>query len=86
MATKYKDLSKLLTICRKNGVAHIKIDGIELTLDHQALFPVSNYKKNKKEKEPVKGSDRIDSPDQFSEEDALFWSAAPHDLNQGEVN
>lgn len=62
------DLSKIIDLCRKKGVDSIEIQGIKLSLKHEA--PPSNYKKKK---EP-EGDVIVESL--FTEEDALFWSSA----------
>lgn len=63
------DLSKIIDLCRKKGVDSIEIQGIKLSLRDEA--PPSNYKKKKEI-----GSDVIQTENQFTEDDALFWSSA----------
>lgn len=68
-----KDLSKLIDLLHKKRCKRLKIDnsGVEIELwnDH----PVSNYKK----KQSKTNIDQVNTPDQLSEEDILFWSSNP---------
>lgn len=34
-----KDVKSLIKLMRANGVTHLKADGVEITLAHEALFP-----------------------------------------------
>lgn len=63
-----KELAKLVKFLRKEGISHLKSGDFEMTLSPGALFP----KKPGKESQ----SDTIPVENQFSEEDALFWSSA----------
>ncbi len=67
-----KELQKIVSFCRKNGVTELKHEGIEIKLSAASLFPESQYKKTKAledNKDPT-------SDETFSEEDALYWSSA----------
>lgn len=58
-----RELTKLINICKKNGVLELKIDGIELKLSPQ-------HPKSKRG-----DKDTIETPKSFNEEDILFWSS-----------
>jgi hypothetical protein len=77
-----KDLEKLVKLCRKVGIDAIKIDGIELSL---ATMP---YKASKDRSlrqytaaefsQPGISEARIDTPDELTDEQLLFYSAQSH--------
>lgn len=64
------DLSKIIDLCRKKGIASIEIQGIKLELREDV--PPSNYKKKKAED----NSDVI-VEEPLTDEQALFWSSTP---------
>lgn len=66
-----KEVEKIIKFCRKNGITRIKEGEVELHISAQALFPESTYKKKQKEVESP-----VELENQFTEEDALFWSSA----------
>lgn len=63
------DLSKIIDLCRKKGIASIEIQGIKLEL--RSDIPPSHYKRKKAEESPEITEDLL------SEEKALFWSSTP---------
>jgi hypothetical protein len=62
-----KELKKLTSYCRKQGILTLKTPEIEITLSPQALFPTT--KPNEDHSDPI-------SEGQLSDEDMLFWSSA----------
>lgn len=61
-----KELEKLSKLCRRNGIKKLKSNDIELEFDHIS-YPIRLSKKVKDEESKIK--------EEFSEEDALFWSS-----------
>ena len=69
-----KELENLLKLCHKYKVKSVSIEGVELELlEH--LPPVSGRKKASPQ--PQDNKDISSQPDEFSEEDILFWSSTP---------
>lgn len=66
------DLKKLIALCRKTGVEIIKVNGIELVLKEQ---PVKDARRAAKQAINQIMQDKIDTPDELSPEDLLFYSA-----------
>jgi len=73
-----KELKKIVSFCRKNGVTSLKMDGIEIALSQTALFPESEYKRKKASKAApgALSSDFIPTEPQYTDEDILLWSSA----------
>jgi len=86
-----KQLKQIIALCRSAGVSDVKIDGIEMHLGPlpvkrsnkaatafsafpEAQVPVPAY--NGPEQP---GFDKIDMPDDLSDEQKLFWSAESRD-------
>lgn len=76
-----KDLAKLIKRCRSLGVEQIEISdsGIKLSLAPQLSATRLYTKKGTKAKhgDVHNDSERVDMPEQLSEEDLLFFSATP---------
>lgn len=69
------DLGKLAEICRKKGIAEIKIDekGLEFKLwDH-----IPTPSKRTRAKSSSTSSEQIPLENQPTEEEILFWSSSP---------
>lgn len=64
-----KELEKIVKFCRKQGILTLKHAGFEIALSPSALFPPKPTKADP-------NSDQIKVEDQFSAEDALYWSSA----------
>jgi hypothetical protein len=73
-----KKLKAIIKLCRSSGVESIEIDGIKITMGAEA---VKTTKKAKKVSVP-QVEDDIESEDQPSELDMLFWSAPAEAENQ----
>lgn len=69
------ELDKLVKFCRKNGITSLKSGEFAMELAPSALFPESNYKK-KKNLEAVSSHSEVLTENEFTEQDALFWSSA----------
>lgn len=63
-----EQLEAVVKFCRKQGISSIEIDGVKLAISEQP-------KRRRKGKE-VTGD--IETPDVFTEDDLMFWSATPH--------
>lgn len=77
-----KELSRVIALCRKQGVKSIKIDNVELTLHDVAPTPTKRRKQ-------VKLPENLGSDDQYTSEeptelDMLFYSAGgvPDELRE----
>lgn len=79
-----KDLEKLVKLCRKVGIDAIKVDGIEFSL---ASVPYkTSVPKRQVYIDPGQGfsspgidaDTRIDTPDELTEDQLLFYSAQGH--------
>lgn len=67
-----KDLDKIMSLCRKQGVSVFKIDNVEFRLEG-----VDGPKTNKK-RQPTQTQSQdipIETPDELTEEQRLFYSA-----------
>lgn len=67
-----KKLKELTKFCRESGISSLKIGQsgeIDVSFFPSAAFP------QKKSTEPT--GDNIENLNQFTEEDALFWSSTP---------
>lgn len=89
MINNIKDLAKVIKLCRSTGVAVLKLGELELHLGQEprkskAAFGSANYgmeEANLKIPAPNlidSGPDKIETPDELSEEDLLNWSAREH--------
>jgi hypothetical protein len=60
------DLAKIADLCRKKGIESIKItqDSVEFKMADKPVV----------QRRGQKGTDKIDSPAQYSEEDVINWS------------
>ncbi len=65
-----RELAKLISFCRKQGITSLKSGDFEVQLAPTALFPESAYKKKQNE------SDTIETEPVYDGEAALFWSSA----------
>jgi hypothetical protein len=82
-----RDLEKIIRVCRKTGVDIIKIGDIEIVLDKSFKTAPRQAKARKLEVQgiPLPGGidettkievpDLIDTPDELSDEEMLFYSA-----------
>jgi len=60
-----KDLESLVKMCNKHGVRNITVDGISMLLDGPPDLKT----------EESKAADPIKTPDAYTDEDVLLWSA-----------
>lgn len=67
-----KDLLKIISLLRKQGVVSFKSGDFQIELAKEALFPESPYLKKKNESSG--DAVQVDTP--YSEQDYLFWSSA----------
>lgn len=71
-----KDLKKLLTLCREQGVNIIKVDGMELVLEGQPILKATkSIKTTTYAPGGITAETKIDTPDSLTEEQLLFYSA-----------
>jgi hypothetical protein len=75
-----KDLQKLIQLCRKTGVKSISIDGITLELGQEPTkYPARRTKRANGKTLTTDGTqdvpDLVDSPDELTEEQLMFYSA-----------
>jgi len=80
-----KDLAKVISLCRKTGVAFLKLGDLELQLGNSPIKPSKFLSEipeaNLKIPKPNlidQGPDIIETPNALSEEDQLFYSAREH--------
>lgn len=85
-----RDLQKVLRLCRKEGVTDITVDGIALHLgplpvkvSNKPIAAFSDFPEAQVPVPPFNGStdsviDKIDMPDQLTDEQKLFYSAIGH--------
>lgn len=64
-----KELEKLVQMCNKHGVSDIEVDGIKLKLNGAPDA-----------KNGTTSNDKIETPDQYTDEQILMWSAAQADI------
>lgn len=78
-----KELSRVIALCRKQGVKSIKIDNVELTLHDVAPLPAKRTRKAKSEPTNF-GSDDEYTSEEPTELDMLFYSAGgvPDELRE----
>lgn len=74
-----RDLDKVIALCRKRGISAIKIDNIEFALD--ASTPVRANKTKAEQSHnftshAISAETKIDLPDELTEDQLLFYSAA----------
>jgi len=67
----FKDLSRILALCRKHGVSEMTIDGVSFKLTD--VVPV----KTRRAKLSTANADAVDMPDQLTEEQLMFGSSDP---------
>jgi hypothetical protein len=65
-----KELVEVIKVCKKHGIRDITIDGIHMLVDNYE--PKQNLKT-----EQTKPSSNIETPDQLTDEDILFYSSTP---------
>lgn len=68
-----KDLKELIDLCKKTGLQSFKGFGVELEFLAEAVQP-------KRRVRAGKDSEKVETPDQYSSDDALFWSATDPSL------
>jgi hypothetical protein len=63
------DLAKLADLCRKKGIKTLKVsaDGLEFELTE---------KPQGKKRAKTSQDDKVETDNQYSDEDALFWSSS----------
>lgn len=64
-----KDLAKLVKFLRKEGISTLKSGDFAISLSPGALFPTKPTKADS-------GSDEIETPTKYTEDDVLNWSSA----------
>lgn len=78
----HKEISKLIDLCRKKGVIHLKVGEIEIKLTKEK--PVSSYMKKKGASKGVTGELSTGQDDPMakmpSDSDLLMWSSPAYDL------
>lgn len=72
-----KDLEKLVKLCKKTGIDHIRIGDVELWVNDFTPTPIKDLQ------EPFVAGEigpdtKIDMPDELTEEQRMFYSAVPH--------
>lgn len=84
--TSIKELEAIIKLCRKTGVEHIIVDGIELNLGPEPLRPDKPLNTKKMIKDTVNGiinpnvaytpteDTQIETPDTLTPEQLLMWS------------
>lgn len=90
-----KDLRLLIKECRKQGVDIIKVDGVELVLGQMPNTPKGISNKYTREsihkakesilagiQDPTADNALIDTPDELTEEQLLFYSTAQMAVEQ----
>ena len=70
-----KDLEKLIKLCKKQGIATIKVDGIEFTLSPEAQARLVKRANRPIEGLPMPGVEKIETPDDLTAEELLFYSS-----------
>lgn len=63
-----KELKNLIALCKKENVKCVEVSGIKIEFNPYA--PKERRKKTQASSEPI-------IEDQYSDEDALFWSSDP---------
>ena len=79
-----KELSRVIALCRKQGVKSIKIDNVELTLQDVAPLPAKRNRKPKAQVPTDFGSNDEYTSEEPTELDLLFYSAGgvPDELRE----
>lgn len=79
-----KELSKLIALCRKQGVKTVRVGELELTLDEH--FEKGGRVSTKKESNSSTNEAAGGNPewDRLTDEEKLFWSADPAGPNVNE--
>ncbi len=75
----YKDLKRLMQLCREMGCLEFKIDNVEFKLDGTGPTPKQVKSTNKiiTGLEAIQEETRISTPHALTEEQLLNWSSAP---------
>lgn len=69
----HKELKKLADTCRKAGISSFKNDEVEFTLI--TAFPQAPSRNRSKKQPLVVDETQIQTEDNMSEQDILFWSS-----------
>jgi hypothetical protein len=69
-----KELKSLVKLMRSNGILSLKVNGAELLLSPEALFPQS---KSDSKFKPQQAEELANIPaqKQYTDEEIMFWSA-----------
>lgn len=71
-----KELEALIKMCRKHGVRNIEVDGVKMLID----APDEHVAESSQSRNTA---DNVKSPDQYSDEDIMFWSSTPVGFEEG---